>query len=127
MATLEPGTGARGPARNADLREGTRLLADRDHVTGTGAEHVETWRSDLVLTTEVGRVETPVQPPDAQPRAGCTNGSVAVGGGTVGMVQRCPGRTPTGSPSSTPTPKLGEARGALQHAARRPGAPASWR
>jgi hypothetical protein len=91
VTALEPGTGARGPARNADLREGTRLLADRDHVTGTGAEHVETWRSDLVLTTEVGRVETPVQPPDAQPRAGCTNGSVAVGGGTVGMVQRCPG------------------------------------
>ncbi|WP_345418907.1 Rv3212 family protein [Actinomycetospora chlora] len=91
VAALEPDTGARGPARNADLREGTRLLADRDHVTGTGADHVETWRSDLVLTTEVGRLPTPVQPPDAQPRAGCTNGSVAVGGGTVGMVQRCPG------------------------------------
>lgn len=91
VASLEPGSGARGPARNADLREGTRLLADRDHVTGTGADHVETWRSDLVLTTEVGRIPTPVQPPSAQPRAGCTNGSVAVGGGTVGMVQRCPG------------------------------------
>lgn len=91
VAALEPDTGTRGPARNADLREGTRLLADRDHVTGTGADHVETWRSDLVLTTEVGRVATPVQPPDAQPRAECTNGSVAVGGGTVGMVQRCPG------------------------------------
>ncbi|GLZ49979.1 hypothetical protein Acsp06_61640 [Actinomycetospora sp. NBRC 106375] len=91
VAALEPDTGARGPARNADLRDGTRLLADRDHVTGTGTDHVETWRSDLVLTTEVGRITTPVQPPDAQPRAGCTNGSVAVGGGTVGMIQRCPG------------------------------------
>ena len=91
VAALEPDTGARGPSRNADLREGTRLLADRDHVTGTGTDHVETWRSDLVLTTEVGRIPTPVQPPDAQPRADCTNGSIAVGGGTVGMIQRCPG------------------------------------
>lgn len=93
VAALEPASGARGPARNADLREGTRLLADRDHVTATGAHHIETWRSDLVLTTEVGRITTPVQPPDVQPRAGCTNGSIAVGGGTVGMIERCPGES----------------------------------
>lgn len=91
VAALDPATGARGPARHADLREGTRLLADTDHVTGAGRDYVETWRSDLVATTEVGLLPTPVQPPEAQPRAGCVNGSIAVGGGTLGMIQRCPG------------------------------------
>ncbi len=91
VAALDPDTGARGPARHADLREGTRLLADRDQVTGTGRDYLETWRSDLVATTEIGTLPTPVQPPGEQPRAGCANGSIAVGGGSLAAVERCPG------------------------------------
>ena len=91
VAALDPATGARGPARHTDLREGTRLLADRDHVTGTGRDYIETWRSDLVATTAIGALPNPVQPPSEQPRAGCTNGSVAVGGGSLAAVERCPG------------------------------------
>lgn len=91
VASFTPATGARGPARNADLREGTRLLADRDQVTGTGPDYLEAWRYDLVATTEIGRVPTPVQPPDVQQRSVCTNGSVAVGGRVIGALERCPG------------------------------------
>lgn len=91
VAALDPATGARGPSRHTDLREGTRLLADRDHVTGTGRDYIETWRSDLVATTAIGALPNPVQPPSEQPRAGCANGSVAVGGGSLAAVERCPG------------------------------------
>lgn len=91
VATFNPATGARGPSRNADLREGTRLLTDRDHVTGTGRDYLETWRSDLVLTTSIGNLPTPVQPPDVQPRSRCTNGSVSTTGTTLVALERCPG------------------------------------
>ncbi len=92
VTTLDPATGARRPARNTDVRPGTRLLADDGHVTATGRNYLETWRSDLVATVEYGALPTPVQS-DPQPRLACAHGSVAVASGLVAVLERCPGET----------------------------------
>lgn len=90
VTALQPATGARGPQRNADVRPGTRLLAEPGHVTATGTDYLEVWRSDLVATLEYGAYPTPAQP-GRQPRTGCGYGSVAVAAGRVGVLERCPG------------------------------------
>ncbi|HEY2205287.1 MAG TPA: hypothetical protein VGH99_12525 [Pseudonocardia sp.] len=90
VAALRADTGARGPQRNSDAPTDTRLLDDGFLVTSTGADHLETWRSDLVRTLEYGRLRAPVQP-KSQPRPACVHGSVAVTGGRLGVVERCPG------------------------------------
>lgn len=89
VAAFTPSTGARGPARTADLRPGTRLITSGAHVTATGRDVVEVWRSDLVATVEYGALPTPVQS-SPQPRAGCTHGSVAAGTGVVAILEHCP-------------------------------------
>ena len=90
VAALDPATGARGPARDADVRPGTRLLAQGGHVTATGPDYLEVWRSDLVATVEYGRLPTPVQA-EPQPRRDCVHGSVAAASDVVAVLERCPG------------------------------------
>ncbi|MDL5157312.1 Rv3212 family protein [Actinomycetospora termitidis] len=90
VASFDPSTGDRGPSRNADVRPGTRLLADGSHVTATGRDYLEVWRDDLVATLEYGQLPTPVQG-TPQPRAGCPHVSVAVGADDVAVLERCPG------------------------------------
>lgn len=92
VAALDPATGARGPARDADVRGGTALVADDSHVVATGPDYLEVWRSDLVATLEYGALPTPVQA-DPQPRAGCDHGSVALERSVLGVLERCPGET----------------------------------
>ncbi|GAA4831811.1 hypothetical protein GCM10023201_19740 [Actinomycetospora corticicola] len=90
VASFDPSTGDRGPSRNADVRPGTRLLADGSHVTATGRDYLEVWRDDLVATLEYGALPTPVQSAP-QPRAQCPHTSVAVGADDVAVLERCPG------------------------------------
>ncbi|NMO88785.1 PQQ-binding-like beta-propeller repeat protein [Actinomycetospora sp. TBRC 11914] len=92
VATIDPSTGQRGPTRNADVRPGTRLLADGSHVTATGRDYLEVWRDDLVATLEYGALPTPVQS-TPQPRAACPHSSIAAGADAVAVLERCPGET----------------------------------
>lgn len=89
VATFDPSSGARGPTRTADVRPGTRLLADGSHVTATGRDYLETWRDDLVSTLEYGALPTPVQS-TPQARANCPHVSVAAGADSVAVLERCP-------------------------------------
>lgn len=90
LTALRPDTGVRAGARNPDARPGTRLLADSTFVVATGPDYLEVVRSDLVKTLEYGAASTPVQL-GQQPRSGCTYGSTALGGGRLGVIERCPG------------------------------------
>ncbi len=91
VTALDPADGSRGPQRTGPLRAPTRLLtAGGNLVVATGQRYLEVWRSDLVRTLQYGALPTPVQP-GAQPRAGCSYGSVAVAGGLLGVIERCPG------------------------------------
>jgi hypothetical protein len=90
VTALQADTGARGPARNSDVRPGTRLLDDGYLVTATGPDHIETWRSDLVKTQEYGMLRADIEP-HTQPRPDCRHTSVAVALGRVAVVEHCPG------------------------------------
>lgn len=90
VASFDPATGDRGPSRTADVRPGTRLLADGSHVTATGRDYLEVWRDDLVATLEYGALPTPVQS-TPQPRAQCPHRSITVGADDVAVLERCPG------------------------------------
>jgi hypothetical protein len=92
VTTIDPSTGQRGPTRNADVRPGTRLLADGSHVTATGRDYLEVWRDDLVATLEYGALPTPVQS-TPQPRATCPHLSIAAGADAVAVLERCPGES----------------------------------
>ncbi|MBP2476529.1 hypothetical protein JOF53_005401 [Crossiella equi] len=89
VTALDPATGKRGAQRNGDAEAGTRLLNDGTHLTTTGKQYLEGWRSDLVKTQEYGQVRAMVQP-GKQPRVGCTYGSVSVTANRVGVIEHCP-------------------------------------
>lgn len=82
-------SGKRANQRNGDAERGTRVLFDGTHATAIGGRYLETWRSDLVRTTQYGAVPTPVNP-GKQPRSGCTYVSVAVAANQIGLIERCP-------------------------------------
>ena len=90
VTSLQAGTGVRGPQRNSDVPVGTQLLFNGYLVTATGSNHLETWRSDLVKTMEYGQQRAEIQP-GTQPRPDCLHTSVAVTGGRLGVLERCPG------------------------------------
>ena len=90
VTSLQADTGARGPQRNSDVPVDSRLLFDGYLVTATGANHLETWRSDLVKTLEYGQLRAEIQP-GTQPRPDCLHASVAVIEGRLGVLERCPG------------------------------------
>jgi hypothetical protein len=92
VTTLKGADGDRDRQRNGDAELGTRLLSDGVHVTATGKRLINTWRSDLVLTMQYGRVPDPVNP-GKQPRPDCNYGSVAVTSGRIGVIERCPAKT----------------------------------
>jgi hypothetical protein len=90
VTSLDAVTGKRGAQRTGNVQRGTRLVDGGTYVTTTGPSLLNTWRSDLVKTDEYGDVPDPAQP-GTQPRPDCTYGSVAAGGGRIGVVERCPG------------------------------------
>ncbi|HEX6353979.1 hypothetical protein [Actinophytocola sp.] len=103
VTALWPATGQRGRPtqpdeqrdkpfqgqRNSDAELGTRLLSDGSYVTTTGSKLLTTWRSDLVMTMEYGKIGA-IQNPDKQPRTGCTYGTVSVVTGKIAVIERCP-------------------------------------
>lgn len=90
-------SGQRVNQRNGDAERGTRVLSDGTHVTAIGRRYLETWRSDLVRTTQYGAVPAPVNP-GKQPRTGCEYISMAAAANVIGIVERCPpeGTVPNG-------------------------------
>ncbi|SHG36186.1 Rv3212 family protein [Streptoalloteichus hindustanus] len=89
VTALDGTTGERAAQRNTDAELGTRLLSDGVHVTATGGELVEVWRSDLVRTLQYGEVPAIVNP-NKQPRPECSYGSFAVASNRIGVVEHCP-------------------------------------
>ena len=89
VVMLDGGTGKRTAQRNGDAEAGTRIVSDGTHITATGTRYLETWRSDLVRTTQYGHVGAPVNP-GKQPRTGCEYGSTAVASNQIGLIERCP-------------------------------------
>lgn len=90
VVMLAGGTGNRVAQRNGDAEAGARVLSDGSHITAAGNQYLETWRSDLVRTTQYGRVQAPLNP-GKQPRSGCEYGSVAVASNLIALIERCPG------------------------------------
>lgn len=84
------GTGRRSAQRNGDAEAGALIVSDGTHITAAGDHYLETWRSDLVRTTQYGRIAAQVNP-GKQPRTGCEYGSVAVGANLIALVEHCPG------------------------------------
>jgi hypothetical protein len=82
-------SGKRVNQRNGDAERGTRVLSDGTHVTAIGERYLESWRSDLVRTTQYGKVPAPVNP-GKQPRTGCSYASIAVAANQIGLIERCP-------------------------------------
>jgi hypothetical protein len=89
VVMLAGGTGARVAQRNGDAEAGARILTDGSHITAAGNQYLETWRSDLVRTTQYGHVQASVNP-GKQPRSGCEYGSVAVASNLIALIERCP-------------------------------------
>ncbi|HEY8372458.1 MAG TPA: hypothetical protein VIL00_06905 [Pseudonocardiaceae bacterium] len=89
VTALDPATGRRTAQRNGDAEPGTRLISDGRHLTATGGELIEVWRSDLVMTLQYGQVLTPVNP-NKQPRPECSHLSFAMAPGKLGVLERCP-------------------------------------
>lgn len=90
VVMLAGGTGSRIAQRNGDAEAGTRMLTDGSHITAAGNQYLETWRSDLVRTTQYGHVQAPLNP-GKQPRSGCEYGSVVVASSLIALIERCPG------------------------------------
>jgi len=90
VVMLSGGTGRRAAQRNGDAEAGTHIVTDGTHITAAGARYLETWRSDLVRTTQYGQIAAPVNP-GKQPRTGCEYGSLAVASNLIALIERCPG------------------------------------
>ena len=90
VTALQAADCARGPQRSSDADPSVSLVTDGTYLTAVGDTRLEVWRSDLVRTTEVGRVDAPVNP-GTQPRTGCTLGSTGTTTGRLAVVERCPG------------------------------------
>lgn len=95
VTALDGDTGRRANQRNGDAAKGSRLLFDGTHATAVGSTYLETWRSDLVRTTQYGAVPTPVNP-GKQPRSGCSYVSAAAAANQVAVIERCPDETRSG-------------------------------
>lgn len=89
VVMLAGGTGRRTAQRNGDAEAGSKIITDGTHITAAGHGYLEAWRSDLVRTTQYGRIGAPVNP-GKQPRTGCEYGSVAVASNLIGLIERCP-------------------------------------
>ncbi|HEY0638203.1 MAG TPA: hypothetical protein VGD67_11205 [Pseudonocardiaceae bacterium] len=81
-------SGRRVHQRNGDAQRDTRILFDGSHVTAVGARYLESWRFDLVRTTQYGAVPAPVNP-GKQPRQGCVYASAATAANQVALLERC--------------------------------------
>lgn len=89
VTALNGDSGHRADQRNGDAERGTRVLFDGNHATAIGVRYLETWRSDLVRTTQFGAVPAVVNP-SKQPRSGCEYRSVAVAADQIGLIEHCP-------------------------------------
>ncbi len=90
VTALQASTGARGAQRTSLADDQVTLLGDGVYLASIGSTRTEVWRSDLVRTMELGRVDAPVNP-GSQPREGCAIRSVASSTSRVAVVFSCPG------------------------------------
>ncbi len=81
-------TGRRANQRNGDAERGARVLFDGSHATAVGNQYLETWRSDLVRTSQFGVLPAPVNP-GKQPRQGCRYASVVAAANQLAIAERC--------------------------------------
>lgn len=91
VTSLVGATGQRGPSRNSDADFGLDLLGDGRYVTATGRNVLETWRPDLVRTTQYGVPTAIKNPHNNLKRPECKYSSVATGEGRVAVIEKCPG------------------------------------
>lgn len=89
VTAVRGSTGERGPQRSSDADDAITLVGDGTYLAAAGSTRTEVWRSDLVRTLELGRVDAPVVP-DGQTRTGCTTTSVGLGNNRLGVVLECP-------------------------------------
>lgn len=89
VTALGADTGRRTAQRNGDAERGTRVLFDGSHATAIGRRYLETWRSDLVRTTQFGAVAAVVNP-GKQPRSGCTYASALAAANQLAIAEDCP-------------------------------------
>jgi hypothetical protein len=100
VSLLHADDGERDTARNDDAQLGTHLIYDGNYVTATGPDVLDTWRSDLVLTVEYGKMpdlrnagKQRVNPEEdtttSESPNTCKYGSVAAGGGFIAVIERC--------------------------------------
>lgn len=90
VTQLDGATGARKAQRSSDADDAVTLSYDGTYVVSRGSERMELWRSDLVRTLELGRVDAPINP-GKQPRPDCALKSAAAGGTRVTVLMNCPG------------------------------------
>lgn len=90
VTSLTGSTGQRGPQRSSEADDAVALTGNGTYLASVGTTRMEVWRSDLVRTLELGRVDAPVNP-SSQPREGCTFRSVASSAQHVAVAMSCPG------------------------------------
>lgn len=91
VTSLDGDTGARGPQRSSEADDEVILTGDGTYLVSTGSTRLEAWRSDLVRTLELGRVEALVSP-GIQPRAGCTFRAALTVPSVLSLLASCPDR-----------------------------------
>ncbi len=89
VTALDPATGERRYARSSREDKAVTLTTDGSYVAAQSPARVDVFRSDLVMTTEYGAPDVPVNPA-TQPRAGCTQLSAMPAGTQIDILERCP-------------------------------------
>ena len=87
--SLDSSTGEYWSTRDALAPDHVRAFSSEDSIGTVSATRVETWRSDLVRTVEVGKPFTPVKV-GKQEYTKCEFTSVATAGNLLGTMQVCP-------------------------------------
>lgn len=90
VTSLDGATGARGPQRASEADAAVTLEGNGTYLASVGSTRMEVWRSDLVRTLELGRVDAPVNPA-SQPHPGCSLRSVASSPLRIAVALSCPG------------------------------------
>ncbi len=90
VTQLDGASGAREAQRSSDADDDVTLSYDGTYIVSRGPERLESWRSDLVRTLELGRVDAPINP-HKQPHPGCELMSAAAGGTRLSVLMHCPG------------------------------------
>ena len=90
VTALDAGSGERRYARSSRADPAVTVVTDGTYAVSSGPSRVDSFRSDLVLTTEYGRPDTAVNP-GTQPRWGCTQLSALPADTQIVALESCPG------------------------------------